>query len=208
MLIVNIVTCSVCGGEFETKARSGLCRRCASGQCGKDVVDSEVAPRRAAPAKHVKRGMNKMVLFGNTSIYRRKCRVCGGAAFVIDGKLTCCGVPVNSVPKGFIRECEPVQCRKSPPVLEKKRLLELQENRCFYCGVAFGSIHIRNGKPIKIMLNWDHQLPYAYSQNNKTENFVAACHVCNGIKCDKIFRDVEEAQVYLTLKRAGKGYDF
>jgi hypothetical protein len=74
--------------------------------------------------------------------------------------------------------------------------------------VRLESTRFRNGKPIIIKTNWDHQLPYAFSQNNATSNFVAACHVCNGIKSDRLFKTIEEAQVYLASKRKQKGYDF
>ena len=66
----------------------------------------------------------------------------------------------------------------------------------------------RQEKALTIKVNWDHQLPYAFSQNNATSNFVAACHVCNGIKSDRLFKTVEEAQLYLAQKRKQKGYDF
>jgi hypothetical protein len=49
-------------------------------------------------------------------------------------------------------------------------------------------------------------VPYAYSQDNGTPNFVAACHVCNGLKSAKMFRTIDEARGYLASKRAAKGY--
>jgi 5-methylcytosine-specific restriction endonuclease McrA len=110
--------------------------------------------------------------------------------------------------KKFHRETEAAQQRKTPPKAEKDKILKDQENRCFYCGVTFENFRFRNGKPIKIRIHWDHQLPYAYSQNNKASNFVAACHVCNGIKSDHVFKTVEEVQIYLADKRKLKGYDF
>lgn len=41
---------------------------------------------------------------------------------------------------------------------------------------------------------------------NSTPNFVAACHVCNGIKSDKLFQTLDEARVFIQLAREAKGY--
>lgn len=217
MLTFSLSVCSRCGREFESRGHGTTCPRCQSqkhrNEEGSELPESlsigGTRPKldKVARVKRQKHG-NKVILFGNTGIYRRKCKRCGGYAFAVDGEMTCCGAPVTDSPKGYARECEPFQHRKSPAPCDKRRILDEQGNCCFYCGVSFGSIQIRNGKPIRIITHWDHRLPYAYSQNNKTENFVAACHVCNGIKNDKIFQDVDEAMAYLALRRAEKGYNF
>lgn len=149
-----------------------------------------------------------LALFGNVSLQRGYCRACKETVFIRDGHFSCCGTSVESSPKSFVRVSEPYYKRKTPTANEKQRILNAQENRCFYCGVRFGAYRTRHGKPVLIKVNWDHKLPFAYSQNNKTSNFVAACHVCNGIKSSHIFKTVSEAQVYLKDIRRKKGYDF
>lgn len=149
-----------------------------------------------------------MALYGNVAIERGICPNCRGTSFIKNGSTVCCDVPINNEPKKFHREIESPQHRKTPPKIEKDRILEEQEYRCFYCSVLLESTRFRNGKPLMIRVNWDHQLPYAFSQNNTISNFVAACHVCNGIKSDRLFRTVDEAQLYLAQKRKQKGYDF
>ena len=45
-------------------------------------------------------------------------------------------------------------------------------------------------------------MPYAYSLNNLSANFGAACHICNGWKSDHVFQSLDEARVYLSGKWA------
>lgn len=149
-----------------------------------------------------------VALYGNVSLPRGYCKSCEGTSIIKDGKFLCCGEPTNITPKTFERIIIPCQGRKTPTVAEKRFILEEQEHRCFYCGVEFDSIRYRNGLPVTIKINWDHQMPFVYSQNNKTSNFVAACHVCNGIKSSRLFQTVEDAQVHLADRRKSKGYDF
>ena len=148
-----------------------------------------------------------IALYGNVGIERGYCKACGTNAFIKNGRLTCCGAPINGEPKKFYRECEAPQGRRTPPAAEKRRILEEQENRCFYCGLSFDDHNYRRSLPVKLKLHWDHQLPYSYSQNNKTANFVASCHICNGIKSNKLFQTVEEAQVFIQSRRKLKGYE-
>lgn len=149
-----------------------------------------------------------LALYGNVSLQRGYCKTCKERAFIRDGKFSCCGTSVHATPKSFVRESEPYFKRKTPTANEKSKILAAQEYRCFYCGVLLGSYRVRNGKPVLIKINWDHKLPFIYSQNNKASNFVAACHVCNGIKSSRIFKTVEEAQITLHQRRREKGYDF
>jgi len=149
-----------------------------------------------------------MALYGNVAIERGFCKKCGTTSFIKNGLFMCCDTSTNEEPKRFHRESVAPPGRKTPPQVEKEKILKEQEYRCFYCGVLFDSMRFRNGKSLTIKVNWDHQLPFAFSQNNSSSNFVAACHVCNGIKSDRVFRTVEEAQVFLANKRKQKGYDF
>lgn len=149
-----------------------------------------------------------IALYGNVAMPRAYCDRCQGTAWVMNGKLACCDNPITVAPTEFIREISPESIRRRPGDVAKRKILAEQDGRCFYCYVQFGSIRLRNGKPFQIRLHWDHELPYAYSQNNKEANFVAACHVCNGIKSAKIFQTEDDARVYLASARKRKGYDW
>jgi hypothetical protein len=164
--------------------------------------------QQKASKKRLNFGKPVIALYGNIGLERGYCPACETFAFVKNGKFVCCDTPLLDEPTKFHRETEAPQHRKTPPKAEKDRILEEQEDRCFYCGVRLESTRFRKGKPIIIKVNWDHQLPYTFSQNNATSNFVAACHVCNGIKSNRLFKTIEEAQVYLAGKRKQKGYDF
>jgi len=95
--------------------------------------------------------------------------------------------------------------RKAPTAAERQMILELQGNRCLYCEMLFGAAVERKGRLIFLKVNWDHFVPFAYTQNNYAYNFVAACQICNGIKSSMTFKTVEEAKVYIAATRLLKG---
>ena len=72
--------------------------------------------------------------------------------------------------------------RRPPSTYEREQALERQDGKCFYCNQPLGAVRTRNGREVTLRTHWDHLMPYAYDQNNSPDNFVAACHVCNGIK--------------------------
>lgn len=150
-----------------------------------------------------------IALYGNVSIPRAYCPDCQHYAFVLHGRLNCCERVLQQLkPKKFIRLSSPYNGRRLPPQAERDLVLSNQDGRCFYCEALFGDEGYRNNTPIRINMAWDHQVPFAYSQDNHMYNFVAACQVCNGIKSSMIFQTVDEAKVYLALRREEKGYDW
>jgi 5-methylcytosine-specific restriction endonuclease McrA len=149
-----------------------------------------------------------MAVYGNITLERGYCDNCKTMTIIKGGKYQCCDDLVENIPTKFERMSMSPDGRKTPTAAEKRKILNQQGTICFYCCVEFGSIRFRHGLPFFIKTEWDHQMPFAYSQNNSTENFVAACHVCNGIKSSHIFQTIEEARAYLTDKRKSKGYDF
>jgi hypothetical protein len=94
--------------------------------------------------------------------------------------------------------------KRRPPVAEQRRLLEEQAGRCFYCQYPFGEIVTRRGRPVILKLQWDHVIPFSYS--NENSGYVAACHVCNHIKEDRIFDSPVAAQDYVKAERFRRGY--
>lgn len=145
-------------------------------------------------------------LYGSVGLTKERCRFCHTVAFVLDGKLACCGSDSQEKPEGYKRESLPDQARKLPPAKAREYQLAGQDYRCFYCERSFDSLVYRNNAPVKLRLQWDHYVPYAYSQNNSASNFVAACHVCNSIKTDLCFLTVDEAKTYVHTKLQEKGY--
>lgn len=148
-----------------------------------------------------------IALYGNVKVLKSKCPECKRTAFVIDGCMACCGAkPDQSIPNSYKRESDVPQERKRPPKKDQRRILDLQENRCIYCGRYFGTVVYNGKKNVVLKIHWDHFVPFAYSQNNKEANFLAACNICNLLKCARMFQTVEEAQVYLQNKWQEKDY--
>jgi 5-methylcytosine-specific restriction endonuclease McrA len=140
-------------------------------------------------------------LYGNVAIPKGYCPDCATYAFIINNKLQCCDAPVaRCSPTKIRRESEPEYIRKQPPKSTQKLLLEEQDYRCFYCNARFGDHRIYNGRERVIKLNWDHMVPWIYSQNNASANFVAACQHCNGLKKAMIFDTLDQARIYLNAE--------
>jgi 5-methylcytosine-specific restriction endonuclease McrA len=122
----------------------------------------------------------------------------------------CCGKKHEPTPERWKRESEPLELRRRPGEADKRRILDEQGHLCFYCFQPFGYFVRRPGKArsCRLRQEWDHAVPYSYSQNNNATNFVAACHVCNGLKSDYVFATPDEARVRLDDLRRQAGYDF
>ncbi len=145
-------------------------------------------------------------LYGNVKLPKAWCNNCGGYSFVQDGELACCGAHIAEDPQRYKRESIPEQRRRIIPQKERRKQLELQNYRCFYCDRGFGSTVYRKGRALKLKIHWDHMVPYSLTQNNSPTNFVAACHVCNGSKSSFVFQTVDEAKLYLLDRWKARGY--
>lgn len=97
--------------------------------------------------------------------------------------------------------------RKKPTVEQRREILNRQNNRCLYCDNEFGAEVRRKMMAINLRLHWDHFVPYSYGLTNGGTNWVAACHVCNGIKSARMFDSVAEAQAYIRERWDQKGYE-
>lgn len=151
--------------------------------------------------KSSRRCSTHLALYGNVGLIRAKCGRCGDLSIVLDGCTTCCGAAVEEAPDAWQRIIEPEFERRQPSAAEKLFILSIQENKCLYCDERFGSFVWRKAKRVRLKIHWDHFVPFAYNANNSGANFVAACHICNGIKKDKIFDSVEEARVHIVALR-------
>lgn len=149
-----------------------------------------------------------MALYGTMALERTFCTTCNTFSFVRRGEFVCCGSQAAAVPEKYERIAATVRARKPPPKHVQMRILSEQDNRCIYCGEKFGTVKERKGKPVTLVLNWDHKLPWAFSRYNRSVNISAACHVCNGIKSDKIFETIGGAQIHIEKRRRALGYNW
>jgi 5-methylcytosine-specific restriction endonuclease McrA len=147
-----------------------------------------------------------IALYGRIAIERQYCFNCRQFAFIIDGHMACCRKVVEGDATRLRRMVQAEQKRRRPSPYQRKQQIEKQEGKCLYCELDLDGYVFRNGRASRITIHWDHVVPYSYSQDNGASNFVAACHVCNGIKHDLIFQTLEEARAYVHLKRKEKGY--
>jgi hypothetical protein len=150
--------------------------------------------------------MAKVLSFGTVCIRSEFCTSCQHEAFVLDGKLDCCGCDAElSQDVVVIQVSEPVRRRKLPPLSWRKMILEKQANRCYYCEQEFGRAVYYKKRVHTLQYHWDHREAYAYSFNNRPENFVAACQFCNGWKSSKLFDSDEEIKLYVKEKWSKHG---
>jgi 5-methylcytosine-specific restriction endonuclease McrA len=149
-----------------------------------------------------------LAIYGGIGMARGRCSRCGRVALIVDDEYLCCNQPLREELQidDIRRMSSPERRRKIPRRKEQLAILGHQDYRCLYCGSTFGSWTAKDGKPTKVTLVWDHNVPWVYSQNNSKENFVAACSICNGIKSDRMFSSSEEAIRYVRNKRKRKGY--
>lgn len=146
-------------------------------------------------------------LYGNIAIPRAYCSDCESMAFVLDGKMACCDKRVGPVqPKKIKRVIEPELVRRIPTGADRNKILEAQNNSCFYCERRFGSRIIYKNKERILSLRWDHIVPWVFSQNNRPENFIAACQICNGVKLARMFDSVEDLRIYVLHEIERKGF--
>lgn len=148
----------------------------------------------------------RVSLYGNTAIRKAYCEECGCMAMVIDGNLQCCDRASDDEPNAVKREVESVFSRKPPPTTAQKEILDAQGHRCFWCDRAFGSYVFKGTRRRRLVINWDHLVPFVWSGDNSTNNFVAACQVCNGLKSSRMYRTIEEAKVDLQARWEEAGY--
>lgn len=66
---------------------------------------------------------------------------------------------------------------KKPKKSIMYRLLVEQNCRCAYCNIGLDEVKVE----------WDHFVPYAWSNSDPDENYVAACRACNQAKKARYF---------------------
>lgn len=149
----------------------------------------------------------RLLRYGNEEILEEHCQRCQRDSFITNGKFRCCGQTAPNVSPTTWKQVSPVAGgRKKPPLWAQQETLNAQDHRCLYCEVAFETAVYRDGKRCRRYICWDHFRPWSYSFDNRNENLVAACNLCNGIKSDLIFRDFDECQAFIQLRWQSKHY--
>lgn len=97
--------------------------------------------------------------------------------------------------------------RRQPRRVDRERIIAQQGYVCLYCEIPISTKIWRKAREVILCAAWDHFVPYAYSQRNPAQNWVLACHVCNGIKTARMFADVETARRAILPERIAKGYE-
>jgi len=146
-------------------------------------------------------------LYGSVALKRQFCPECREDAIVLDGELQCCDRPVT-VARKYRRISENRIPRQRPRRVMRDWLLNIQGNRCAYCGSVFGEFieNTKTGKVIQVRLQWDHAVPYSFLRTNPKNNWLAACHICNGIKNNKMFDSLADARAVVVRRRAKRGF--
>lgn len=145
-------------------------------------------------------------VYGLQKINAEFCPKCHREAFVVDGQFTCCR-----------RKCETQQSSTWKQIVSnprwrkrmaaiRRRLVAEQDGQCIYCEIRFDRREWLKAHLVKKTIHVDHFCPFAFNADHGLENLVASCSVCNGIKADKIFRDLNHAREYIQHRRFILGY--
>lgn len=143
----------------------------------------------------------RIALFGNVHMEQGYCPDCAGWYFIRKGVLQCCDRRADdTAPTHSKRIVEPEWQRRTPSPADQREILIEQDNACFYCRQFFGDVVPKGPRNVRLKIHWDHFTPYAHTADNRPSNFVAACHVCNGWKSDRIFATDDDARRFLDAK--------
>lgn len=144
--------------------------------------------------------MNHYVQYGNVILKRTYCLHCKSYTIVLDGKKECCGELFEEKCNKIKIIVQPRRKRIDLSELQKETINEKQDFKCYYCNNLLGYYYIRKEKVLKSSIHYDHIEPFCHSHNNKIYNFVASCNICNHIKSDKIFDNMDDLMNYITNK--------
>ena len=78
----------------------------------------------------------------------------------------------------------PKRGKPSPTI--QARLIQEQTGRCAYC----------NASLVDLKIEWDHFEPFAFTNDNSQDNWVASCQKCNRKKKDHVFRSERALEAF------------
>lgn len=153
------------------------------------------------------KGQRHVAVYGSVRIPRAFCDYCGDFSFILRGRYACCGGEFDGeAPEREIRMSGAFSKRRILYKRDKEEILKIQDQRCFYCDRRFGNPIRAKNKIVTLRIHFDHFNPLTYSSNNRKENFVASCHICNLAKSYKTFSSLEEVRTYVAAYWKTKGY--
>ncbi len=91
--------------------------------------------------------------------------------------------------------------RAYPSTTLKREILATQSGLCIYCDFQLGGWVARGQRPVRLGTTFDHFDPFEYIRANPRSNWVAACHICNGMKGKLMFTTIREARAYISERR-------
>lgn len=148
-------------------------------------------------------------IYGKIKLERMYCESCKGSTIVLEGIKQCCeGAADDILSEEEEIMVSPRSIRKSLSQKRKKEILKKQDNKCLYCDLPFGTPYLRKNVFCLTRVNWDHLVPFSYTQTSGKTDFVASCNICNLIKSDKMFKTVEDARRHIQQRRIEKGYEY
>ena len=147
----------------------------------------------------------QLAFYGQEPVLRGWCPYCRTTTIIAGIESLCCGTIPDVIKITDLRR--PVTTGKSRrkaklPVEERFRILQWQEYTCFWCGHTFGSSYKRRRSNHQLdqgvlTIEWDHKIPYVYSQDGRPENIVASCQLCNGFKGSHYFDSTKDGKTFL-----------
>ncbi len=150
--------------------------------------------------------------WGHVELYVEKCPECGRESFFDlasdnrSGKTRCCGaLIVNPKIEGWQRLSVTPDRRRTVAENLQLQILRRQNYRCFYCDLNFKVVVFLKGKPVRRAVVFDHYVRWSYSQDNRRQNIVAACSLCNGIKSWLMWDTLDECKAYISKRWKDKG---
>ena len=155
------------------------------------------------------REFDVLTKFGNTVLRKGWCSGCEELSIFDQdkGQLKCCELRYERKPFAIVEIGTPArEKRHALPSWAKKQILEKQDHSCLYCREKFGELIERGRWFSTLKVCWDHFMPYVYGFDNRPDNYVAACQLCNGIKSAIIFETIEAARSYVGAAWRRRGY--
>lgn len=156
----------------------------------------------------------RVLAYGQVRLFSGDCPDCKRESFADElseglWKMRCCGALVrdtNPLHQWKRMSETPDKYRHKLSEAMKFRILRSQHWRCLYCNIGFFTPVYRDGKQVKRTINFDHFVPWSYSQDNRASNIAACCSVCNAIKSWLMFENVDECRDYIAARWKAKGY--
>lgn len=145
---------------------------------------------------------NEKIRCGNATLFRVACPNCRAINLSGENIILCVECKMKFEAKtDRVRVLINKKQRNRIKAATKRRIIEQQKNRCFWCGTNLNGYYILRGRMNKTRTHFDHVVPFVYQQNDSEENLVASCNICNGIKSCLVFESNEACRHYILKKR-------